>query len=100
MKQLFHILIFTLALTFGSCQKDTFRGAVKYKKNKNQEKNDDYLESEASKAIEKNKKRNKKDKKKKIDKHQQSQQYEIDNAELANKKTKKKKKNTGQFHFY
>jgi hypothetical protein len=100
MKQLFHILIFMLALTFSSCQKSTFKGSGKYKKNKSQEKNDNYLESESEKVIGKSQKRNKKNDKKKLDKHQKAQQDELEKAELAKKKKKKKVKNTGEFKFY
>ena len=106
MKQLFHITLLFLILTLMACQKDTFKGSGDYKKNKNQEKTDDYLESEAGKAIEKNKKRNKKDKKKKIKKHKKTQSEEVEKAADSNKKTDKKdkkkvkKKNTGHFNFY
>ncbi len=101
MKQLFHIILLSLILVFGSCKMDTFRGAGQYKKNKNQKKNDNYLESEAGKVVEKSKKRNKKEESKKIKKHKKSQEEEVEKAEDAKKQTnKKKKKNTGQFLFY
>ncbi len=98
MKQLFHIIILSVILVFGSCKMDTFRGAGKYKKNKKQEKNDNYLESEAGKVIENSKRRNKKEKNKKIKMHKKSQEEEIKKAEDVKKKTKKK--NTGRFLFY
>ena len=100
MKQLFHILFMSLLLLFGSCQKNTFQGSGKYKKNRNQKKNDNYLESEAGKVIDKSDKRNKKANKKKIKEHRQTQDDEIEESKKSKKGNKRKKKNTGSFQFY
>ena len=99
MKQLFHIIIISLVILLGSCQKEQFKGSGNYKKNKEQKKNDNYLESEAGKVVEKNKKRNKKAEKKKMKEHKEAQEDEIDKVQESKKKSKKKK-NTGRFHFY
>ena len=99
MKQLFHIILISLLLLLGGCQKEQFKGSGKYKKNKEQKKSDNYLESEAGKVVKKSKKRNKKADKKKMKEHAESQEDEIDKSEEAKKKSKKKK-NTGRFHFY
>lgn len=99
MKQLFHIILISLLVLLAGCQKEQFRGSGKYKKNKEQKKSDNYLESEAGKVIDKSKKRNKKADRKKMKEHQEAQEDEIDKVEEAKKKAKKKK-NTGRFHFY
>ena len=107
MKQLFHIMLISLALIFSACHKQypkakkpkRYKGAAKIKKKK-QKKSDNYLESEAGKVIDHSEKRNPKEEKEKQETHKKDLKEEMQDADRAKKKKKYKKKNTGRFHFY
>ncbi|MDB4835546.1 hypothetical protein OAH12_03050 [Cyclobacteriaceae bacterium] len=99
MRQIFHIsLILALAFTVQSCMIERYKGNGDYKRTKKEKKNDNYLQSEAGKVVDKSEKRNKKEEKKKLAEAKAAKEAEIAKSDAAKKK--KKKRNDGKFRFY
>lgn len=98
MRSFIHTLLIVSVVVLSSCVKEQYKGSGKYKRDKESEKNDNYLEKQSGKVVEKSEKRNKKEEKKKLAENKKAKEEEVEKNEAAKKK--KKKRNTGKFNFY